>query len=163
MNHKENINFIFQMDNKNRSGNFFAFYISGGILLSAGAVVCVAFKRYDLLIAVSVLSIAYIILLNCIKPSFFELLVTNQRLQVNYYSVASTFRTYQSIEMELFQLKGFTIERKMAGLKMNLIISVASKFGIADYPPVSLALLSKAEIARVVHVLNEIMNSNRSA
>lgn len=163
MDNKENINFIFQLNNKNRSGNFFALFIAGGILLSAGAIVCVAYSRYDLLIAVSVLSIVYILVLNYLKPSFFEMLVTDQRMQVNYYSVASTFRSYQSIELELYQLKDFTIERKMAGLKINLIISIASKFGLADYPPVSLSLLSKAEIARVAHVLNEIMISTKPA
>ena len=162
MESKENINFIFQLNNKNRSGNFFALFIVGGTLLSAAAITCVAIGEYMLLIAASVVSILYILVLNFIKPSFFEMLVTDQSLQVNYYSVASTFRSYQSIEISLLELNDFTIAQKLAGLKTTLTLSVQSKYGIADYPPISISLLTKKEIAQIVLVLGEILKSKKA-
>ena len=163
MESKENINFIFQLNNKNRSGNFFVLFIVGGILLSAAAITCVAIGEYLLLVAISVVSILYILILNFIKPSFVELLVTDELLQVNYYSVASTFRSYQSIEIPLTQLADFDISQKLGGLKTTLILSVLSKYGIADYPPVPISLLSKKEVAQIDLVLNEILKSKNQA
>lgn len=163
MKSKENINFIFQLNNKNRSGNFFVLFIVGGIFLSAAAITCVAFGEYILLIAISVISILYIFILNFIKPSFFEMLVTDELLQVNYYSVASTFRSYQSVEIPLLQLADFNVAKKLGGLKSTLTLSVQSKYGIADYPPISMSLLSKKEVAQVVLVLNEILKSKNRA
>lgn len=160
MESKENINFIFQLNNKSRSGNFFVLFITGGVMLSAAGIICVAFSQYILLIAVSIVSMAYIFVLNSLKPSFFEMLVTAEHLQVNYYSVASTFRSYQSVDIPLPQLVDFQINRRMGGIKSTITLSVQSKFGIADYPPISISLLSKSEIAKVVHVLNEILKTN---
>lgn len=160
---KENINFIFQLNNKSRSFNFFILFIAGGILLSAAAITCVAIGEYIWLIVASIVSILYIVILNFLKPSFFEMLVTDQAMQVNYYSVASTFRSYQSIEIPLIQLVDYSITREMSGLKSTLTLSVQSKYGIADYPPISISLLSKKEVAQVIHVLNEILKTKNPA
>lgn len=160
MESKENINFIFQLNNKNRSGNFFVLFIVGGLLLSAVAITCVAITEYVFLIVVSIISILYIIFLNIIRPSFFEILVTDKLLQINYYSVASTFRSYQSVEIPIHELADFSLTKKFSGLKSTLTLSVKSKYGIADYPPISLSLLSKNEKGQVVLVLNEILKSN---
>ncbi|MBN2805821.1 MAG: hypothetical protein JXR22_04115 [Prolixibacteraceae bacterium] len=154
---KDNINFIFQLENKARAGNFFVAYIAGGILLSAAAILCVAFSRYQLLIPVSLLSILYVVLLNALKPSFVEVFVSEHFFRLNYYSVASTFRSYHSIGFELHQLKDYTVKRQFFGLKTKLILTVSSNFGLADYPPVSLSLLSKAEKEGLLHVLRQIL------
>ena len=161
MESKENINFIFQLNNKNRSTNFFLLFIGSGIGFLAIASYFVAFNRMIELIVTVLLAIVYFYLFNKIKPSFFELLITENRLQLNFYSVSSTMRNYQSIEIPLNQLKDFMIKKQLRGLNSNLILSVESKYGLADYPPVSISILSKKERAQIVRVLKEIVTNNQ--
>ena len=158
---KENINFIFQLSNKSRATNFFLLFIASGIIFVGIAAYFVATNRTVELILTVVVAIAYFILFSKIKPSFFELLVTEDSLQLNFYSVSSTFRNYQSIEIYLHQLKDFTVVKRNWGLNKSLVLSIESKYGLADYPPVSLSILSKKEQAQVMLVLQEIVNNNQ--
>lgn len=159
MNDKENINFIFHLENKSRATSFFILFIVSGILFVGAAFFFVAANMNYELIATIVAAIAYFVVFSKIKPSFFELVVTDQMMQINFYQVSSVARNYQSIEMYLHQLKDFHIENHFLGLKKSLVISVESKYGIADYPPVSISILNKNEIARVKKVLTEIIKS----
>ena len=158
---KENINFIFQFNNKNRSTNFFVLFIGSGVAFLGIALYFVAVNKTLELLLTVVAAIIYFFLFSKIKPSFFELLVTDDRLQLNFYSVSSTFRNYQSIEIALNQLKDFSIQKKFGGMKKSLILSVESKYGLADYLPVSLSILTKKDQARIVHVLTEIITANK--
>lgn len=157
---KENINFIFQLNNKSRSANYFLLFISSGVFFISAAFYFVAVNLTLELILTVVVAVAYFILFSKIKPSFFELLVTDNQLQLNYYSVASTFRNYQSIEMNLSQLRNFKIKKSIWGLHKSLVLSVDSKYGLADYPPVSISILKKKEKAQVQLVLLEIVKRN---
>lgn len=158
---KENINFIFQLNNKNRSTNFFLLFISSGVVFMAIAFYFVAINRTIDLLFTTLLAIGYFVLFSKIKPSFFELLVTDDRMQVNFYSVSSTFRNYQSIEIYLHQLKNFHVKQQFGGLVKQLILSVESKYGLADYPPVSISILTKKERSQLLLVLQEIVNNNQ--
>ncbi len=161
MNPKENINFIFQLNNKGRSGNFFILFILSGIVFLGLAFLFVATnKTYELIVTI-LLAVGFFILFNQIKPSFFEMLVTERYLQVNFYSVSSTVRNYQSVEMNLHQLVGFKVNQSILGMKKTLTLSVQSKYGIADYPPISVSILKKNEIEQVAHVLNKILEDNK--
>jgi hypothetical protein len=161
MNSKENINFIFQLNNKGRSGNFFILFILSGIVFLGMAFLFVATNKTYELIATIILSVGYFVLFHKIKPSFFEMLVTERHLQVNFYSVSSTVRSYKSVEMELHQLVGFQFKKSIMGMKKTLILSVQSKYGIADYPPISVSILKNNEIAQIAHVLNKILQNNK--
>jgi hypothetical protein len=158
MESKENIKFTYRYDNKKRSANVFALFIVSGVLFLGAAFYFVATNMNYFLIADVVVGIAWFVLFTNLKPSFFELLVTETALQVNYYSVASTMRNYQSIEIEFSQFAGFETVRKMKGLKKELVLSVNSKYGVADFPPVSLTLLTKEERKQVLRVLQQIIN-----
>ena len=158
---KENINFIFQLNNKGRSGNFFILFILSGIAFLGLAFFFVATNKTYELIATIILAVGYFILFSKIKPSFFEMLVTDRYLQVNFYSVSSTVRNYQSVEMELHQLVGFKINQSIWGMKKTLTLSVQSKYGIADYPPISISILKKNEIEQIAQVLNKTLENNK--
>jgi hypothetical protein len=157
---KENINFIFQINNKARSTNFFFLIIVSGILFLGLAFLFIATNMNYELIATTVVAIVYFVLFSKIKPAYFEMLVSEEHLQINFYPLSSMVRHYQSIEMPLFQLKGFTIKSSIMGIKKELILSVESRYGIADYPPVSITILSKTETAQIFHVLNKIVETN---
>jgi hypothetical protein len=38
---------------------------------------------------------------------------------------------------------------------------VQSKYGIADYPPISVSILMKNETRQIAHVLNKILEENK--
>ncbi|HPR30925.1 MAG TPA: hypothetical protein PLK12_02470 [Prolixibacteraceae bacterium] len=154
---KENINFIYQFNNKARAGNVFVLFIASGVVFLGAAFYFLAVNQNLPLLAVVGAGIVYFILFTRLRPSFFELLVTDTALQVNYYSVATTMRNYQSIEIGFSSLSGFAIRRAMKGLRPELILSVDSSFGVADYPPVSLSLVSRIEQKQLNIILEQIL------
>jgi len=157
---KDNLNFIFQLNNKNRSGNVFLLYIISGVVLFGLAFFFVAKSMNMFIIGDILFAIVYFLIFNKIKPAFVEILVTETALQINYYSVASTLRSYQSIEMQINQLKDFQIRKKMMGMKKELILSVDSKYGIADYPPIPISLLTKNQLAQITLLFQKIKETN---
>lgn len=163
MEDKENINFIFQLENKGQSNNYFLLFILSFIVFLGIAFYFVATNKTWELIADITMAVAYFFVMGKIKPSFFELLVTEQKLQVNFYPVFTVARNYQSIEMDLAQLKDFKIESKFWSIRKELILTIDSRFGLADYPAVSLSTLKKADIARIEKVLNQILRNNHRA
>lgn len=159
MNEPNNINFIFQLNNKSRSASFFILYITSGVIFLA-AICLFIFTNMNLpLIFTIVIGIIYFILFYRFKPAYFEFLVTETELQVNYYSVATALKSYQSVLIQLNQLKGFEVRKKMGGYKKDLILTVESKFGLADYPPISISILKEGELKQVIIVLSKIINS----
>lgn len=157
---KENINFIFQLNNKNRATNFFVLFITSGIVFSGAGFYFVATDKTIELIITVLVAVVYFVLFSKFKPAYFELLVSDQQLQLNYYSVSSTFRNYRSIEMRLSELKAFSFVKLNGGLNTSLVLTVASKYGLADYSPVSIAILSKNEQEQVQKVLQQIIDNN---
>ena len=158
MKESDNINFIFQFNNKGRSANFFVIYVVSGILFLS-AICLFIFTNMNLPLILSVvIGIVWFILFNQIKPSYFEFLVTETEMQVNFYSVATAIKSYQSVLIPLSGLKGFEVKRKLFGFRKNLILTVESKFGLADYPPISVSILKKGELNQIVFVLSKIMN-----
>lgn len=157
MESKENINFIFQLNNKGRSGNFFVLFIFSGILFVGAGFLFVAIDQMLALIADIIVAVAYFVIFSKIKPSYFEMLVTESEMQVNYYSVSTTTRDYQSIVVPINHFRDYTFQKSLMGLKNELILSVDSKYGIADYPPISVSILKEKEIAQITHVFNEML------
>jgi hypothetical protein len=161
MESSDNIKFKFQLSNKSRSANIFILYIISGVVFAGAGFYFLATSMNVLLLAIIVLAIAYFMIFNKLKPFFVELLVTDTELQFNYYSVASTMRSYQSIEFPLEQLAGYELKKSFFGLRKMLTISVTSKYGIADYPPISVTLMNKKELSQIFRVLKEIINSSK--
>jgi hypothetical protein len=110
------------------------------------------------LIGTVMLGIAWFILFHLYKPAYFELLVTETELQVNYYSVATALKNYQTVLISLNQLKAFEVKKKMLGYKKDLILTVDSKFGLADYPPISVSILKSGELNQIIIVLSKILD-----
>jgi hypothetical protein len=155
----DNINFIFQFNNKESSASYFVLYIASGVVFLAAICLFIFTSMYQSLIATIVVGMLYFILFQYIKPTYFEFLVTETELQVNYYSVATTLKSYQSVLIPLNQLKGFDIKKSMFEMQKNLILTVESKFGLADYPPISVSILKKGELNQVLIVLSKILDT----
>ena len=84
----------------------------------------------------------------------------NGRVLIRYYPVISIFKKeYESIEFKHQSLLSFQIEKSMGFA--DLEIAIKTKRGIAEYPAISLAALSKIEIEKINSALAEILENNR--
>jgi hypothetical protein len=155
-----NIDFTYQFNNKNRSSGFFLLYILSSVLF-IGVIVLFILLNFNLPLVLTVLTaICYFIFLHLLKPSYIELLISESEIQVNYYSVATAIKSYQSIVIDRNDFNGYEIKNKYKGLQKQLILTVKSKLGLADYPPISVSILSKRELNQVIIVLSK-MTDNR--
>jgi len=151
-----NNNFLFQLNNKSRSASFFLLYIlSGAFFLAAICFFIFTNMNIPLLVAI-VLAIIYFILFHLFRPCYFEMLVTETELIINYYSVATALKSYQTIVIDSDLICGFEIKNKNKGMTRLLVLTIKSKFGLADYPPVSISILSKNELNQILHVLSKL-------
>lgn len=80
------------------------------------------------------------------------------KVLIRYYPIISILKKeYDSIEFSHQSLVNFQIERAMGFA--DLTIAIRTKRGIAEYPSISLAAMSKAEIEQISSALSEIMKN----
>ena len=85
----------------------------------------------------------------------------NGKILIRYYPIISLMKKeYEAIEFPLQSLLNFQIERSMGF--SDLTIAIKTKRGIAEYPSISLAGLSKGEIEQIKKALLDIMRNNRT-
>lgn len=84
----------------------------------------------------------------------------NGKVLIRYYPIISIFKKgYESIEFSHTMLVGFQIEKALGF--SDLQIAIKTKRGLAEYPTISLAAISKSEIEQIRAALSEIMKENR--
>ncbi len=84
----------------------------------------------------------------------------NGKVLIRYYPIISLMKKeFESIEFQHHSLVNFRIEKSMGFADMD--IAIRTKRGIAEYPSISLAALTKAEIEQIRSALLEIMKNNR--
>jgi hypothetical protein len=149
-------NYLFQLNNKNRSAAYFLLYIVSGALFLAAICIFIFTNKNIPLLATIVIAIIYFFLFHLYKPSYFEMLVSESELIINYYSVATALKSYQTIEIDISLFHGYEILTKNYGMTRQLLLTVKSKFGLADYPPVSISILSKNELNQVIIILAKL-------
>jgi hypothetical protein len=154
----DNKNFIYQFNNKSRSAGFFMLYILSGALF-LGLICIFIFTNLNLLLVITiVVSLIYFIIFHLLKPTFIELLVDESEMTINYYSVATAIKSYQSIVIEHKNFKGYEIKKRYRGIKKELILTVDLKYGLADFPPISVSGLSKKELNQLMIILSKLIN-----
>ena len=80
----------------------------------------------------------------------------NGKVLIRYYSLISIMKKqYDSIEFSQKALVAFQVEKALGF--SDLQIAIRTKRGIAEYPSISLAALSKAEIEQISSALTEII------
>jgi hypothetical protein len=86
----------------------------------------------------------------------------NGKILIRYFPVISILKKeYDSIEFTHQALVNFQIEKSMGFADLDIVIK--TKRGIAEYPTISLAAMSKAEIDQISKTLAEIVKNNRKA
>jgi hypothetical protein len=86
----------------------------------------------------------------------------NGKVLIRYYPVISILKKeYDSIEFAHQALVNFQIEKSMGFADLD--IAIKTKRGIAEYPSISLAALSRVEIEQIREGLSEIIKINRKS
>jgi hypothetical protein len=75
-----------------------------------------------------------------------------------YPAVKFGRKEYQTIEFPSNLLHEYTIEKSVFGMVEDLVLLVRTKRGVAEYPSVSMAALSKADRQKIDRSLREILN-----
>jgi len=85
----------------------------------------------------------------------------NGKVVIRYFPVISFMKKeYESVEFAQSGLVHFQIEKALGFADLD--IAIRTKRGIAEYPTISLAGLSKTEIEQIRIALTEIMKKNKA-
>ncbi len=91
---------------------------------------------------------------------FVNIRTDNGKILIKYYPIISILKKeYESIEFAQHVLVNFRIEKSIGFSDLSIVIKTSR--GIAEYPSISLAALSKAEIEQIKAGLSEIIKINR--
>jgi hypothetical protein len=75
-----------------------------------------------------------------------------------YPAVKFGRKDYQTIEFATNLLHEYTIEKSMFGLVNDLTLLVKTKKGVAEYPSISMAALSKSDQVKIEKTLKELLH-----
>ena len=82
------------------------------------------------------------------------------KVLIKYYPIISILKKeYESIEFAQHALIKYQIEKSLGFSDLTIVIKTSR--GIAEYPSISLAALSKAEIGQINSALAELLENNR--
>lgn len=84
-----------------------------------------------------------------IKPTYIHFAFNATQLEIRYYNVffhALQFKKTKYIQIQTQEFRDFHLQISNYGLTKTLLISVALKNQITNYPPLSISLFSKQKI-----------------
>ncbi len=86
----------------------------------------------------------------------------NKLFRLRFYNSQPFFRKRKSIEIPLHAFEGVEIKKTLGGLKTYLIVKQNTIKGIYTYPPVSVGLMKKTEIEKLISEQKKLAAINRS-
>jgi uncharacterized membrane protein YecN with MAPEG domain len=150
-----------EISNKKRAGNIKRFFILTGVLAVAAGQFLLWYK-YELAVIILAIVFAFFVVV-FLSGGFCYIFFSNDnnKVTIRYYPVISLLgRNYNTVEFPQQSLLNFQIEKGLGF--SDLTIAIRSQGRVAEYPPISLAALSKAEIEEIRLTLLEIMKKNKS-
>jgi len=133
-----------------------SFNITGVVIVLVGLVFLWMKKDISVMITVGVF-IVFVGISQFANLCYVYFSTANGKVLIRYYPIISIMKKeYDSIEFAQKALVGFQMEKAMGF--SDLQIAIKTKRGIAEYPSISLAALSKGEIEQIRSALTEIMN-----
>lgn len=148
---------VMEISNQKRSTKIKrAFNISGIAIVLVG-LAFLWMKNDTMVLIIAGIFVVYVGLAQYANLCYVNFITNNGKVLIRYYPVISIMKKeYEAIEFSQQALVNFKIEKVM-GLA-DLQISIRTKRGIAEYPPISLAALSRAEIQQISSALTEIIH-----
>jgi uncharacterized membrane protein YecN with MAPEG domain len=150
-----------EISNKKRARNIKRFFILTGVLAVAAGQLLLWYK-YELATIILAIVFAFFVVVFLSGGFCYIFFSTeNNKVTIRYYPVIAIMgKAYQTIEFPQQSLLNFQIEKGLGF--SDLTIAIRSQGRVAEYPPISLAALNKAEIEEIRLALVEIMKKNKS-
>jgi hypothetical protein len=149
-----------EISNQKRSKYIKRFFILTGLITIAISQLLLWYKNELAVIITAIFFALYVVVFLFANFCHVFLSTEDGKVLIKYYPVISFIkRNYKTIEFTHQSLLNFQIEKGLGF--SDLTIAIRTKRGIAEYPPISLAAMSKAEIEQIGSALSEIMRNNR--
>ncbi len=114
-------------------------------------------QKIILAISISVIYIIYNIISYHINFSYFSFRDDQESLMFRFVSLRPLDNNKKAIKISKHDFAGFKFEKSFFGYKENLILSIKTKKGIANYPPISLSALSQKHKLMLKQSLNQFV------
>ena len=112
-----------------------------------------SFEKYIMLFAAIILLMFFIYLV-IIKPEYIYIAEIKDKIQIKNYPARPLLRNYKAFEIKLSTLNNFKIQKSFFNQKASLILTIKTKKGEGNYPPLSLSALSKKELTKLSKYLS---------
>lgn len=134
------------------------FYLLSGMLVISAILLLYLDQIGRALIAGGVLVIWFLVF-QAIDFQYFYLETASDKLTVRFYPAVKFGRKdYQTIEFATKVLHDFVLEKSLFGLVHDLTLLVKTKRGVAEYPSISLAAVSKEDRDKIEKMLKQILH-----
>jgi hypothetical protein len=110
-----------------------------------------------LAISFSLIYIIYNIIAYHINFCYFSFRDDTEQLNFRWVSMRTFDNKKKAINIKTNDFVGFKFEKLFFGYKQNLILTIKTKKGIANYPPISISALSKKHKDMLKQSLNQFV------
>ncbi len=149
-----------EISNQKRSKYIKRFFILTGLITVAASQLLLWYKNELAVIIMAIFFALYVVVFLFANFCYIFLSTEDGKVLIKYYPVISFIKkNYKTIEFSHQSLLNFQIEKGLGF--SDLTIAIRTKRGIAEYPSISLAALSKAEIDQISSELSVIVKHNR--
>jgi hypothetical protein len=148
-----------EFSNQTRSKKIKRIFSLIGILIVVIGLVFLWLKMDTAVLITAAVFSAYIGIAQFANLCFVAFSSSNGKFFIRYFPIISMLKKdYESVEFAQTALVNFHIEKSMGFADLTIVIK--TKRGIAEYPSISLAALSKSEIEQIREELAKILKSN---
>jgi hypothetical protein len=150
-----------EFSNQKRAKTIKRSFNLGGIVIVAVGLVLLWLKQDTGVLVTAGVFALYVGVAQFANLSYISFSTENGRVLIKYYPVISFLKkNFDEVGFPHQSLLNFQIERSLGF--SDLTIAIRTKRGVAEYPSISLAGLSKAEIEQIRAALLEIMKKNKA-
>jgi len=149
---------VMEISNQKRSKQIKrSFNITGVLIVLIGLISLWMKNDISVMITVGVF-VLFVVISQFANLCYIYFSTDNEKILIKYYPIISIMKKeYESIEFLHKSLVGFKVERAMGFA--DLQIAIKTKRGIAEYPSISLAALSKSDIEQIKSALSAIIST----
>jgi len=97
----------------------------------------------------------FFIYLIIIKPEYIYFAQIKNKIIIKNYPARPIFRNYKAFEIDLKSLYSYKIQKSFLNKKIELVLTIKTKKGTGNYPPMSLSALSTNELKKLLTFLDK--------
>jgi hypothetical protein len=134
-------------------------FYPGAVLMALAALAFILAGEDLPALIIGIVLIFWFLVFQLTDFQYIEFGIEENKLFLRYYPAVKFGRKeYQTIEFPVNTLHDYVFEKSFFGLVRDLTLVVRTRRGIAEYPSVSLAAVSKADQLKMEQTLREILH-----